>query len=426
MVSCDESDTENTPNRAYLIEAEGLNISSSFVIPDDGTTVTVTPRISKQAQTDVTLELYVDAEGLARYNKAYGTNYEVLDASHVTFSETQVVVPAGQAVAPPVNIKLTALTANENKSGISYALPVSVRTVNADIPASQSASTFVFAAIPVPIADVPELTKYCTIQLPLAELFEAKDWTFETLFNPSYLRASLITCWLASAVGVNSNPAGTDNIQSGFMLRLGDANENPSGFCLNGRIQFAGRGVGQIPLKVDTWQHVAIVSSNQKVTVYINGVADYSITAPDTNPAVKIIAKHGIRLAGENRTGGNMLTTSFYRYSQVRLWKEARTVEQLNNNRYGVPEDSPNLVGYWKLNEYTEGTKMVNIDDKDISIDNPAEKMMQIDTYFFKDATGKNPDGFVDRNPNYNKNGLKFTTDRRIEVGYKFDGTPAN
>lgn len=420
FAACSESDTADTVNRAYLLEAEGLTTSTSFVIPETGTTVTLTPRITQQAQTDVELELYVDPEGLARYNTANGTNYEVIDDSHLTFSETRVKIPAGKAVAAPVTIKLTPLTNEENKSGISYALPVSVRAVNGDIQTSRSSGTYVFSAIPVPISDVPALQKYCTMQLPLAENFVAEEWTFEMLFNPSSVTASNITCWAASAVGVNM-AGGADNIQSGFMLRLGDAGQNPPGTCLNGRIQFAQRGVGKIPLVSNLWHHIAIVVKAGTVTVYVNGVPDYSLAVPATNPNVEILAQQGIRLAGENRTGTNLLSTTRYRYAQVRLWKEARSVEQLNSNRYGVPENSPNLFGYWKLNSYTEGKATVNKSDTDTSIDGTAETR-EIDTYFFEDATGHNPDGFIDRNPDYNTGGLEFVKDKRIEVGYNFDG----
>lgn len=418
LASCNDSDRQ-TLNRVYLLEAEGLTNSASFVIPDKGTTVSVTPRISTQAEHDLTLELYISPEELAKYNSAYGTNYQVLDASHVTFSKTQVVIPAGKSVAAPVSIELTPLTNEENKSGISYALPVSVKAVGTDIPASISSSTFIFAAIPVPMSDVPELQKYCTMKLPLAQNFVAKEWTFEMLFNPSSVTASNITCWAASAVGVN--PEGEDMIQAGFMLRLGDAGQNPPGTCLNGRIQLAQRGVGKIALVSNVWHHIAIVVKNGYASVYVNGVLDYTNSVPESAQQVQIIAEQGIRLAGENRTGSSLLSSSRYRYAQVRLWSEARTVDQLNSNRYGVPDDSPNLFGYWKLNSFTEGRRTVNTSDSDISIGGTAE-IMEIETYLFPDATKRNPDGFVDRNPKSNPTGLQFATDKRIEVGYTFDG----
>lgn len=419
FTACNDSENPIT-NRIFLNEAIGLENTTLFVIPDEGTQVTVTPRLAKAIEQDVEVEIFVKAEALENYNKLYGTSYQIMNEGRYTLVNNKVVIPAGSVAGEPVKVDLRALIAEENKSGFIYALPLSVKAVNSSLPVLESSSTYFYAAQPVPMSDVPQFQRYCTAKLLLAEDYEFDNWTFETLFNGSDF--TMITTWVASAMGYNFTN-GNHNIQSGIMLRLGDAGNNPPSNCLNGRIQFAPRGVGDIGLKKDVWHHIAVVSSNGKVTVYVDGEPDYTIDAPALHPTVKFFAKHGIRLAGENRMGGNILS-NHYRYSQVRLWSEARTVEQLKNNMYGVPENTPNLVGYWKMDSYTEGKYTVNQDDKDVSIDGSAATM-EIDTYFFKDYTGKNPDAIVDRNPTLNSGGLLFDTDKRIEIGYKYDGTKA-
>ena len=53
------------------------------------------------------------------------------------------------------------------------------------------------------------------------------------------------------------------------------------------------------------------------------------------------------------------------------------------------------LLGYWKLNEYTEGKAMVpGSSVKCIEEDTP---MTETETYLFKDATGKQPDALIHR-----------------------------
>ena len=421
LSACKDSE-DPISNRVYLHEAFGLESASLFIIPDEGTKVVVTPRIAEPLDHDLVLEVYVKDDALKSYNTLYGTSYQLMDASRYKILSNKVTIPAGKVLGSPVYVELDPLLPEENKSGFVFALPLSVKATDNSLPVLESAATFFYAAQPVPMADVPQFQKYCTAKLLLAEDYEFENWTFETLFNGSGF--TMITTWVASAMGYNfSNPV-APNIQSGFMLRLGDANNNPPANCLNGRIQFAPRGVGDIPLKKDVWHHIAIVSAGRKVTVYVDGVADYVIDAPELHPTVKFFAKQGIRLAGENRTGTN-IQTNRYRYSQVRLWSEARTVDQLKNNMYGVPENSPNLVGYWKMDSYTEGKATVNKADNNVTIDGSAETM-EIDTYFFKDYTGKNPDAIVDRNPTSNPGGLLFDTDKRIEVGYKWDGTKAD
>lgn len=422
LVACNDAEGP-IDNRIFLNEAIGLEKTTLFVIPDEGTQVTVTPRLAKALDHDLDVEVFVKADALEAYNQAYGTSYQLMDNERYTIVSNKVTIPAGHVAGEPVKVNLKALIPDENKSGFIYVLPLSVRSLNNDLAVLEASSTYFYAAQPVPMADVPQFQKYCTLKLPLGDDYEFENWTFETLFNGSAFPG--IPTWLASAVGFNFTN-GNHNIQCGFMLRLGDAGSNPPANCLNGRIQFAARGVGKIGFTPDVWHHVAIVSANKKVTVYVNGEADYSIDAPELHPTVKFFANQGIRLAGENRTGGNgMNRTTHYRYSQVRLWGEARSVEQLKNNMYGVPEDSPNLIGYWKLDSYTTGKATVNKLDNNITVDGSAETM-EIDTYFFKDYTGKNPDGFVDRNPSENTEGLLFDVDKRIEIGYKYDGSKAD
>lgn len=64
LVSCDNAelkyDDVTGPGRLFLNEAVGTAKSVSFVIPDDGSVYTVTPRISKPLGRDLKLTVYVD------------------------------------------------------------------------------------------------------------------------------------------------------------------------------------------------------------------------------------------------------------------------------------------------------------------------------------------------------------------------------
>ena len=64
LVSCENAelkyDDVTGPGRLFLNEAVGMAKSTSFVIPDDGTVYTVTPRISKPLDKDLKLTVYVD------------------------------------------------------------------------------------------------------------------------------------------------------------------------------------------------------------------------------------------------------------------------------------------------------------------------------------------------------------------------------
>ena len=234
----------------------------------------------------------------------------------------------------------------------------------------EGADAFVLAATPVPYSNVVEITGNSYLQTRFAEDYKLSSWTFETLFNPSQIYTGNTTTWLASAIGYYEQ-GGTKIIQDGFMLRLGDSGGGTKNSLINGMVSRSGKQISSIPLQSNIWHHIAIVCDEGDITLYVNGVA--------------------------------------------------RSVEELNNNRYAVPADTPGLLGYWKLNEYTEGKAMVpGSTVKCIEEDTP---MTETETYLFKDATGKQPDALIHRasaNTPY-----IFTPDKRIEVGYTWDGVLA-
>ena len=127
------------------------------------------------------------------------------------------------------------------------------------------------------------------------------------------------------------------------------------------------------------------------ITLYVNGNVGY--TAKSGYAATQFYALNGIRFGNESASGN--LGSLRYRYCQVRFWSVARSVEELNNNRYAVPADTPGLLGYWKLNEYTEGKAMVP--GSSVKCIEEDTLMTETETYLFKDATGKQPDALIHR-----------------------------
>ena len=134
LVSCDNAelkyDDVTGPGRLFLNEAVGTAKSVSFVIPDDGSVYTVTPRISKPLGRDLKLTVYVDEKALDEYNKQNNTSYTLLPNTNYEF-ESSAVIPAGKVVSNPVTITLHPLTTEQNKTGFVHALPTPVRSTPA-------------------------------------------------------------------------------------------------------------------------------------------------------------------------------------------------------------------------------------------------------------------------------------------------------
>ena len=153
LVSCDNAelkyDDVTGPGRLFLNEAVGTAKSVSFVIPDDGSVYTVTPRISKPLGRDLKLTVYVDEKALDEYNKQNNTSYTLLPNTNYEF-ESSAVIPAGKVVSNPVTITLHPLTTEQNKTGFVHALPIAVKAEGEAMQVLEGADAFVLAATPVP------------------------------------------------------------------------------------------------------------------------------------------------------------------------------------------------------------------------------------------------------------------------------------
>ena len=193
----------------------------TFVIPDDGSVYTVTPRISKPLGRDLKLTVYVDEKALDEYNKQNNTSYTLLSITNYEF-ESSAVIPAGKVVSNPETITLHPLTTEQNKTGFVHALPIAVKAEGEAMQVLEGADAFVLAATPVPYSNVVESTGYSYLHTRFAEDYKLSSWTFETLFTPSQIYTGTTPTWLASAIGYYEQ-GGPKIIQDGIMLRLGDS-----------------------------------------------------------------------------------------------------------------------------------------------------------------------------------------------------------
>ena len=278
LVSCDNAelkyDDVTGPGRLFLNEAVGTAKSVSFVIPDDGSVYTVTPRISKPLGRDLKLTVYVDEKALDEYNKQNNTSYTLLPNTNYEF-ESSAVIPAGKVVSNPVTITLHPLTTEQNKTGFVHALPIAVKAEGDAMQVLEGADAFVLAATPVPYSNVVEITGNSYLQTRFAEDYKLSSWTFETLFNPSQIYTGNTTTWLASAIGYYEQ-GGTKIIQDGFMLRLGDSGGGTKNSLINGMVSRSGKQISSIPLQSNIWHHIAIVCDEGDITLYVNGNVGYT------------------------------------------------------------------------------------------------------------------------------------------------------
>lgn len=94
---------------------------------------------------------------------------------------------------------------------------------------------------------------------------------------------------------------------------------------------------------VGKWQHIAVVRSNGIITIYVNGTADVNTFADATRMSNAKIT------LGYSGTGNEFLNGSI---DEVRVWSEARTLDQIRTNMCSrIESPGATLQSYWRFDE---------------------------------------------------------------------------
>lgn len=379
--SCNNAEFQEMDDAVYLTNAEGT-AKLEYMIVEGTKDVFLTVRAAKIASHDIVATVKVDESFLESYNARYSTSLQLLPKEFYEIDRTTVTIPAGSVSADPVKIVLKELSAEYNKTGFTYALPMSIDKVTGGPEVLESARSFLFALQPIPYADVPEFDKLNVGCMKLAADMPVTTMTMETLI--CYNSAVISEKWKAHGFVIYNNSATNPNgAGQGIFSRFGDA--SVAGNILNGMIlQKRWDFPATAALTPYKWYHLALTidATTKQFKWYLDGVqvvSDSYIAAYDLT-----LNKEKIFFGRENETttGGSVGIM----FSQARLWSVIRTPEQLKNNMYAVDPETPGLVAYWKLNEGSGD--------------------------LYKDTTGKNPDGVrLGTNPGI------WRLNQRIEVG---------
>ena len=163
---------------------------------------------------------------------------------------------------------------------------------------------------------------------------------------------SLSTGTIEALVRSEDWVAGRDNalssvfgIEGKFLVRIGDADRPRD------QVQVVAPG-GNFPgpnvvpgLPVNEWVHIAIVYDNttKERIYYKDGVPVYKDEAASGNVSLSSGCYIGRAWDDTRWLPGDI--------SEVRVWSEQRTAEQIATNPYEVDPASEGLVAYWKFNE---------------------------------------------------------------------------
>ena len=173
-VSCNDSESDLLEPKVYFEEREYR------IEVEEGEAMTheLRARVSSlcASQVEVSYEV-ADTSVIEAYNKKYGTEYEMFDATAVDLGNAVATVPSGEVYAGSVSVKFSKL--DKVEEGKSYLLPVRVRS--ASLPVSQGGDVVYFILHkPVRIMKVARVYNNY-VRIPLLPGTQFTSVTYEAL-----------------------------------------------------------------------------------------------------------------------------------------------------------------------------------------------------------------------------------------------------
>ena len=299
---------------------------------DVGLTVTSSNKVNK----DVTIGIQVHPELLAGYNAVQGTAYQLLPEGSYSLSDASIVLRAGSTVSE--GARFSVLSLDQFKEGVTYCMPVSIVSVDADIPVLNASRTEYLIINRTVITQAASLSPtYFTV---------AK---FQTDASLASVQRLTMECRVLVNQFTTANPyiSSIIGIEENYLLRFGDVS------IANNQMQLAGGKIGdkKYPVTSKTffgtakWYHVAVVYDGSKNSIYVNGVLDNYTDAQAGGINLTDTYANGFHI-GFSETG--RLLNGYV--SEARVWTRALSAKELQNGLCYVDPTSKDLLAYWRFN----------------------------------------------------------------------------
>ena len=133
VVGCDDAEMKPIDNGLYIKEAAPSDKFNqqmeTQLVDEDEVTKTLTVRLVRAIDQDVTVTLDIDQQLLDEYNQKNEANYLVLPEKYRSFEKT-VTIPAGEVSAPVINLTIKPYT---SPNGEAYAIPLRITSVEGPV-----------------------------------------------------------------------------------------------------------------------------------------------------------------------------------------------------------------------------------------------------------------------------------------------------
>ena len=346
VFGCDDAEMKAIDNGLYIQEAAPSNKFDQQIITqlvdDEEVVKTLTVRLVRAMDHDVTVTLDIDPQLLEDYNHKNEANYLVLPEEYRNFEKT-VTISAGNVSAPVIDLTIKPYSSS---NGEAYAIPIRITSVDGPVEMKGNANHLLYLLTSphrqkaVIIKRGNRTTKTFSTAIPM------EQWTFEYWVKVDNITGSPTGDW--EGLG-NKN----------FRARIFVPDSQPLTFSdLTLRYYADGANV-QIPILQfqnsaghfdttgfwwpDTWYHIAYTYDGTTVTVYKDGVKDNSL-ANSIDWTFKSLSFAIGSFGYEQQV----------EFAQIRMWKKCLSENVIKDNMSRqVAGDSDGLIGYWKCDEGT-------------------------------------------------------------------------
>ena len=307
--------------------------------------VTSTSRV----ESDVQVNLAVDASLVDKYNAEMNTNYYPIPEGSYTFDNPDVTISAGQAISSSASLSIS--DDSEFVPGRVYLVPVTIRNATGSLDIIEAGRT-VFLKVSrtlrfhAPYVGQASMAYQFLLPDPIPSL---PNYTWEVKIYATKFRASGAagTTRVCSFGGNEASVEGGAIDDGGFkcdqnLLRFGEGTDEPNQLHVTTK---QGKMSSNTRFALNTWYAVALVNDGNTLTLYINGEKDNSITVAPYEYAL-----YGVQIGMPSR--GYQSSQLFYgRLSEMRLWTRPLSAREIKANVCGVDPSTNGLVSYWRMNE---------------------------------------------------------------------------
>lgn len=340
---CDDAESPVLPNSIYLVEADSRDSYDCIATRIANRDINVTLRMTHKVDHPVTVAIEVDEEALSDHNVKFDEALQLLptdkwelinsDGMPMAGNRVELTMPAGRTTAT-FPIRLSAVDADDNNQ---YALPLTVKEVSEDIHILDGYKTVLFLMQKDFETPVFFLKPGSSMITYFTDFPSTNAWTVEYHFTfDRTVKDNLygqVLCFFGNqgAEGLYVRPyKDSDGMDIHLYATFGVASFNIGDQKWWSDPKYQGR-----------WHHFAFVCENGKCSSYLDG----KLMATNVSPKWEIPAKWiSMSFSDQNHTAK-------IGYSEFRIWSVARSIEDINRNKYNVNPQSKGLYAYWKLND---------------------------------------------------------------------------